>query len=62
MFPKILIASRGLNLRKTEFSMAGRYRLGMQVFRAEVECPTHQCMSLSDSLGDHSLVCNLGGR
>ena len=51
----------GLHLRKAEFCMAGRYRLGMPVFSSEGLCPAPRCPREADKLGDHSLSCAIGG-
>ena len=51
----------GLHLRKSEFILAVRYRLGLQVFLQEGECPMPRCRSFGDSYGDHAISCAIGG-
>ena len=51
----------GLHLRRNEFVLAGKYRLGMRVFVTEGECPALGCRGVADGLGDHSLSCAIGG-
>ena len=45
----------GLHLRPTEFVPIVRYRLGINVFSSEGNCPS--CGQQSDKLGDHALAC-----
>ena len=53
--------SLGLHLRRSEFVAAARYRLGLQVFSLEGECPMSKCRMISDRLGDHAISCGIGG-
>ena len=51
----------GLHLRRSEFVAAAKYRLGIQVFSIEAECPMSKCRMISDRLGDHAISCGIGG-
>ena len=51
----------GLHLRRSEFVAAAKYRLGLQVFEQEAECPMTRCRGWSDVMGDHAISCGLGG-
>ena len=51
----------GLHLRKSEFILAVRYRLGLPVFLQEGECPMPRCRSYGDKFGDHAISCAIGG-
>ena len=45
----------GLHLRPAEFVPIVRYRLGINVYSSEGNCPT--CGQHSDKTGDHALAC-----
>ena len=45
----------GLHLRPAEFVPIVRYRLGINVYTSEGNCPT--CGQHSDKTGDHALAC-----
>ena len=45
----------GLHLRPTEFVPIVRYRLGINVYSSEGNCPA--CGQQSDKMGDHALAC-----
>ena len=45
----------GLHLRSPEFIPVLKYRLGIQVYSNDAECPV--CSSPSDRMGDHALGC-----
>ena len=49
------IAVLGLHLRPTEFTLATRYRLGINVYDSDGPCPA--CQQFSDAKGDHALCC-----
>ena len=49
----------GLHLRGSEFILAIKMRLGMEVFSSPGPCPA--CGSHSDQLGDHALCCGTDG-
>ena len=51
----------GLHLRKSEFILALRYRLGLPVFLQEGECPMPRCRGHGDKYGDHAISCAIGG-
>ena len=51
--------SMGLHLRPLEFTMVMRYRLGMDIYAKEGQCPA--CGHHSDRLGDHAMCCGTGG-
>ena len=53
------IASLGLYLQPSEFTMATKYRLGIPVYDRGGPCPA--CHKQSDKLGDHSLCCGHQG-
>ena len=52
------IPTLGLHLKPSEFTMAGKYRLGCQVYEEEGPCPA--CLQVSDVFGDHALCCGHG--
>ena len=49
----------GLHLRGSEFVVAVKFRLGMQVYDSAGQCPA--CGRHSDAMGDHGMVCGTGG-
>ena len=49
------IAAPGLHLKPSEFTLASRYRLGIDVYQTSGPCPA--CLQMSDSKGDHALCC-----
>ena len=49
------ISALGLQLKPSEFTLAARYRLGINVYDVSGPCPA--CLQPSDSLGDHALCC-----
>ena len=49
------IPALGLHLKPSEFTLAARYRLGINVYDGSGPCPA--CLQPSDSLGDHALCC-----
>ena len=51
----------GLHLRKSEFILAARYRLGLPVFLQEGDCPMPRCRGYGDRYGDHAISCAIGG-
>ena len=51
----------GLHLRRVEFILALRYRLGLPVFLQEGECPMPRCRGFGDKHGDHAISCAIGG-
>ena len=53
------IAVLGLHLRPTEFTLAARYRLGINVYDSDGPCPA--CQQFSDAKGDHALCCGRYG-
>ena len=53
--------SLGLHLRKDEFLIAVKLRLGVKVFRGEGECPMDRCRSHSDAYGFHAVGCGING-
>ena len=53
--------SLGQHLRKLEFIMVGRYRLGMKAVRRVGKCPAPQCRAVSEDLRDHRISCGIGG-
>ena len=51
----------GLHLRKSEFFLAARYRLGLPIFQREGNCPMTNCQGFGDKYGDHSISCAING-
>ena len=51
----------GLHLRKSEFILAARYRLGLPIFLQEGTCPMTNCQGFGDKYGDHSISCAIKG-
>ena len=51
----------GLHLRKSEFILAARYRLGLPIFLQEGKCPMVNCQGFGDKFGDHSISCAING-
>ena len=51
----------GLHLRKSEFILAARYRLGLPIFLQEGNCPMTNCQGFGDKYGDHSISCAING-
>ena len=51
----------GLHLRKSEFILAARYRLGLPIFLQEGNCPMANCQGFGDKYGDHSISCAING-
>ena len=51
--------SLGLNLRFLEFITLVKYRLRIQLYPREGQCPT--CFRSSDRLGDHAICCGNQG-
>ena len=49
----------GLHLRRSEFVIAARFRLGMPIYDKSGSCPA--CGEESDTMGDHGMVCGTGG-
>ena len=47
----------GLHLRKSEFILAARYRLGLPIYLQEGRCPMDNCQGFGDKYGDHSISC-----
>ena len=51
----------GLHLRKSEFILAARYRLGLPIYLQEGRCPMDNCQGFGDKYGDHSISCAING-
>ena len=51
----------GLHLRRSEFILAVRYRLGLPIFLQAGDCPMPRCRGFSDTFGDHAISCAIGG-
>ena len=51
----------GLHLRKSEFILAARYRLGLPIYLQEGVCPMTNCRGFGDKYGDHSISCAING-
>ena len=50
-----------LHMRPTEFRMAVKYRLGIQVFQSVAGCPVQECSQENDVMGDHAIGCGHSG-
>ena len=49
------IPALGLHMRRPEFVVAVKFRLGLYIYDKAGKCPT--CGKESDELGDHGMVC-----